>query len=664
MNKIFICKVITLLIVSLISLSSALFCQIPDAINFQAIARDINGNPLINENIQIRLSIIDSSQNGIIVYQEVRAIETNLYGSFSFQIGLNPSIITIGTFQSINWNTGNKHLKIDYDPSNSNNFNLSLGIIQFVTVPFSFSTKDVEYIDITNVQDGDQLIYNSNIQKFVPEQIQNTPIEWSEILNKPVFANVATSGSYEDLIDTPSIPTNISAFTNDVGYLTQNEYQTLYYSNDTLYLTNGGFVYLPLNQINLLPPAIISQSSTNIQSFSVELNGSVNPNKFSTSIVFEWGLTPLYGNSITASQSPITGNTTTNISANLSNLQSNRTYHYRIKASNAIDVSYGNDMSFTTAPSAPQLTTTEPLNISFNSATLGGNVTYLGGAPILANGICFSTSPNPTILNNTVSGTISDNNFVVNLTGLIPNTIYYAKAFATNSIGTGYGNQIVFTTLSPYNTFTDTRDNTVYHSIVIGTQEWMIENLKYLPSVMDTSTYSATSSCYYVYDYYGTSVVEAKATTNYNLYGVLYNWHAASNGATSGSNTQVGIQGICPSGWHLPSNYEFQVLEDYINSEYNLRQVGNAWDCYNSSTNEYGFSGLPGGYFIPISQPSTHSFTDIGDKASWYSSNININPNGYILSTKSHWSLNCYDFWGTSGPNLERAFSVRCVKNE
>ena len=161
MNKIFICKVITLLIVSLISLSSALFCQIPDAINFQAIARDINGNPLINENIQIRLSIIDSSQNGIIVYQEVRAIETNLYGSFSFQIGLNPSIITIGTFQSINWNTGNKHLKIDYDPSNSNNFNLSLGIIQFVTVPFSFSTKDVEYIDITNVQDGDQLIkYN------------------------------------------------------------------------------------------------------------------------------------------------------------------------------------------------------------------------------------------------------------------------------------------------------------------------------------------------------------------------------------------------------------------------------------------------------------------------------------------------------------------------
>ncbi len=92
-----------------------IIAQVPQAINFQAIARDGSGSPMVNTNIQIRLSVIDSAQSGIVVYQELRALQTNAYGSFSFQIGVNPAYTTVGTFQSINWGTGNKHLKIDYE---------------------------------------------------------------------------------------------------------------------------------------------------------------------------------------------------------------------------------------------------------------------------------------------------------------------------------------------------------------------------------------------------------------------------------------------------------------------------------------------------------------------------------------------------------------------
>jgi len=147
-------------------MSVLLNAQIPQAINFQAIARDGFGNPLINTNIQIRLSVIDSAQGGTTVYQELRALQTNAYGSFSFQIGVAPAFTTIGTFQVIDWVTGDKHLKIDYDPTNTFTFSLTLGVIELVTVPYAFAAQEVIYIDASGAQNGDALVFNSVTGKF------------------------------------------------------------------------------------------------------------------------------------------------------------------------------------------------------------------------------------------------------------------------------------------------------------------------------------------------------------------------------------------------------------------------------------------------------------------------------------------------------------------
>lgn len=92
------------------------------------------------------------------------------------------------------------------------------------------------------------------------------------------------------------------------------------------------------------------------------------------------------------------------------------------------------------------LTTSTPFAITSASANTGGNITSEGGAAVTTRGICYSTSPNPTTANNLITAGSGIGSFSTTLTGLTPNTTYYARAYAINSFGTAYGNQQVFTT--------------------------------------------------------------------------------------------------------------------------------------------------------------------------------------------------------------------------
>jgi hypothetical protein len=99
--------------------------------------------------------------------------------------------------------------------------------------------------------------------------------------------------------------------------------------------------------------------------------------------------------------------------------------------------------------------------------------------------------------------------------------------------------------------FTDPRDGNVYQCVRIGSQVWMTRNLAYLPEVTPTASWNSTSEAQYaVYDYTDTDVAEAKETTNYQTYGVLYNYDAAIISA--------------PEGWHTPSDEEWNILERYV----------------------------------------------------------------------------------------------------
>jgi uncharacterized protein (TIGR02145 family) len=208
--------------------------------------------------------------------------------------------------------------------------------------------------------------------------------------------------------------------------------------------------------------------------------------------------------------------------------------------------------------------------------------------------------------------------------------------------------------------FTDNRDGKEYQTVQIGDQCWMKENLAYLPSVSPSSNGSQTSKYYYVYGYPGTNVTEAKATTNYQTYGVLYNWPASLT--------------ACPDGWHLPSDAEWTTLTTYVSSqpEYLCNSLSGyiakalaATTNWNSSSytcdagnnistnNATGFSGLPGG-----SRYGSGSFSYIGYNGFWWSATEYSSTVAWRRSM--FYNLSIIDRYIYS---KECGFSVRCLRD-
>lgn len=135
--------------------------------------------------------------------------------------------------------------------------------------------------------------------------------------------------------------------------------------------------------------------------------------------------------------------------SNVTGLSAGTTYYIRAYATNAVGTTYGNEDTITTW-TIPIVTTDTISNITDNSAVCGGNITSDGGAPVTTRGVCWSTTPNPTISDNHTTDSTGIGHFTSNITGLRFGTTYYARAYATNSVGTAYGNEDTFTTVFVY----------------------------------------------------------------------------------------------------------------------------------------------------------------------------------------------------------------------
>ena len=134
-------------------------------------------------------------------------------------------------------------------------------------------------------------------------------------------------------------------------------------------------------------------------------------------------------------------------SSALSGLTPNTTYYVRAYATNFLGTSYGNELIFTTSAIVlPTVTTTAVSESTGCSAISGGAVTSNGGASLSAWGVCWGTASNPTLTNSFLQNNLSSGGFSTALTGLTANTMYYVRAYATNSAGIAYGNQVSFTT--------------------------------------------------------------------------------------------------------------------------------------------------------------------------------------------------------------------------
>ena len=282
----------------------------------------------------------------------------------------------------------------------------------------------------------------------------------------------------------------------------------------------------------------------------------------------------------------------------------------------------------------PTLATATTTDITQTTAKSGGNVTDDGGSTVTARGVCWSTNQNPTTNDAQTTDGSGTGTFTSEIIGLTVNTGYYVRAYATNSEGTAYGNQETFITQSGGGTgepcpgmptVTDIDGNT-YNTVLIGTQCWMAENLETttyqngtpIPNVTNNIAWQNLTTGAYVW--YDNDILWK------NLYGTLYNWYAVDD-----------PNGLCPTGWHVPTHDEWTALTDFIggtgsphgNELKSCRQVNSPlgggcnttahprWheDNTDFGTDDYGFSGLPGG-----TRFYDGSFDFLGYNVLWWSS--------------------------------------------
>jgi len=323
------------------------------------------------------------------------------------------------------------------------------------------------------------------------------------------------------------------------------------------------------------------------------------------------------------------------------------TYYLRAYATNSVGTAYGNEITMTTPANLPSISTANLFDISPTTASCGGLVSSDGGAPLISRGICWSTTQNPTITNSKTSDGVGVGSFSSELKALTPNTTYYLKAYATNSAGTGYGNELMFKT---YTGIVSDIDGNTYYSVTVGNQIWMAENLnttKYrngdvIPNITDGAIWGGlTSGAYCNYN---------NDINNSAVYGRLYNWYAVSD-----------KRNIAPSGWHVASNAEWKILIDFLGKEIvaggKMREIGTShWNPNFGATNESGFTALPGGSRGWGPGP----FSDLGKSGNWWSSDEYDSTTAWdrgVGGQEQYMSSQVF-----SMPKV-RGESVRCIKD-
>ncbi len=526
-----------------------------------------------------------------------------------------------------------------------NNIFLTLLSFQLLFVIFNFSCTKLEPVSVTkfsSVQSSSQVSYNSAsvTAKFmdIGNEIVSYGHCWATAQN-PTINNFKTtlSGKAIKQVDFTSNLTGLSSGTSYYvrAYVVTNE-KTIYSSE--LKLTT---LVLPLT----VSTTVIS-SITNTTAVS---GGSVTANPGTT--VSARGVCW----SIIANPNVLLGTKTTDgygngtFTSSIPDLTTNTTYFVRAYATCNEGTAYGNEISFTTSsqpPVFPTLTTAAATLITLSGASSGGNISSDGGATVSARGICWSKTTNPTItLSTKTSDSTGIGSFTSLMTGLNSNTIYFVRAYATNSVGTAYGNEISFTTSK----VTDA-DGNIYKTVIIGTQIWLAENLKttrYMngdligttsPATLDIS---AESMPKYQWAYNGD---EANAA----IYGRLYTWYAATDSRS-----------ICPVGWHLPADSEYTTLVTYLGGVNiaggKLKEVGIAhWESPNADAdNSSGFTALAAG------ARSYSNFYDFKHQAYFWTATLDIFGNGAYVRTIQPIAGPIYDEAWTQ----ERGYSVRCLKD-
>jgi uncharacterized protein (TIGR02145 family) len=306
----------------------------------------------------------------------------------------------------------------------------------------------------------------------------------------------------------------------------------------------------------------------------------------------------------------------------------------------------------------PAIKTDTIINVAHTSAVIKSKIIdSFKKESIIKFGVCWSTEQLPDLADNKtieLADSIDAGFFASTLQGLNPDTYYYVRAYAIYNADTAYGNSLSFKTWKPFpenGTVINDISGNSYHTITIGNQVWLNENLnttRFANADLILHHTDTTPGAW--------GIVNTGAYADYNNdtslsenYGRLYNWQAVDD-----------YRGLCPVGWHVPAKQDFEELLNYLGGDSvaggKLKESGTAhWQSPNAyASNESGFTALPAGF-----REVDGSYQGMGFGTFLWSSTEKHNTHGVCLTlVYEHGASSIY----SSDKNV--GLPVRCVMDK
>lgn len=463
------------LVLILFFLASAVtFAQAPYKMSYQAVVRNDAGVLVSNQAVGMQISILQGEEGETAVYVETHSPVANDNGLVSFEIGTG-SVIS-GEFSAIDWSAGPYHIMIEADPSGGTTYSVT-GISQLVSVPYALHAATAESLT-GGVEESDPIFVGSPAFTISNETIAN----WDESFTwgDHALAGYLTSLSETDPAFTASPAFGISAGNiadwntafgwgnhADAGYLSS------FTESDPLFAGSAAFgISLPdISNWNTAFGWGDHALAGYLTSFteSDPLFGASAAQGILATDISNWNTAYGWGNHATV------GYLTAEVDGSVTNELQTLSYSDHVLSltnggevvfpvtvedvvilSDSLYVSFTNGQTLnagyvgpnTPGSTLPSVSTTTVNAISYRGATASGEVGTTGNELVVARGFVYATTPQPTLSNAHVLAGGGLGTFSAELTGLLPNTMYYARAFATNTLGTSYGSALSFTTLA------------------------------------------------------------------------------------------------------------------------------------------------------------------------------------------------------------------------
>ena len=417
------------------------FAQAPNKMTFQSVVHNASGVLVTGTAVGMQISIMQGSATGTAVYVERQTPTTNINGLASIVIG-NGTVVS-GSFDAIDWGAGPYFIKAETDPAGGTSYTIS-GTQQLMSVPYALYAA----------RTGDTS--RGTIPTVVTDSVNSV-----SYTSASIFCHVAAFGGglilvrgiclstapMPDLTNSIVVPgTALGGFTVNATGLIPG---TTYYARAFATNINGNAYgsVLTFTTPGVTAPTVTSDAITGISNIAATGGGTVTNDGGSpvTARGVCWNTT---GGATIADHTSPSGTGLGHFITTLSSLTPSTNYYARAYATNAVGSSYGAEQAFVTIVFTYATIYTDAVTaVSYNTATSGINVTATGGTTITAQGICWSTSINPTIANPYINTATGTGDYAANLTGLTAGTTYYVRAFCINGTGTVYGAQQTFTTL-------------------------------------------------------------------------------------------------------------------------------------------------------------------------------------------------------------------------